>query len=173
MRGTRGLILDVRFNGGGSEDLALQVAGRFVSKEFVYAWDQFRDGPGYTNLTKKFERKVQPLGPWRYPGPVILLIGQKCMSSCESFVGMMLGDPNVTTMGDHTCGSSGNPKVYKLDMDLTVTVPTWIDYKPDGKPLDENGFQPQVPFAPEPNAFAGSRDDLLTAALARLRQARQ
>ena len=170
MRGTRGLIVDVRCNGGGDERLAQLVAGRFVKNEFVYAYDQFRDGPAYTNLTKKAGRKVQPLGPWRYEAPVILLIGQKCMSSAESFVGMMLGAPNVTTMGDHTCGSSGNPKVCNLPMDLTVTVPGWIDYKPDGKPLDENGFQPQVPFLPEPNAFAGTRDDLLTAALARLRQ---
>ena len=73
-------------------------------------------------------------------------------------------------MGDHTCGSSGNPKICNLPMDLTVAVPVWIDYKPDGQPLDENGFQPQVPFLPEPNAFAGARDDLLTAALARLRR---
>jgi hypothetical protein len=173
MRDTRGLIVDVRFNGGGNESLALAVAGRFVPKEFVYAYGQFRDGPAYTNLTKKDERKVQPLGPWRYQAPVILLIGQKCMGSCESFVGMMLGDPNVTTMGDHTCGSGGNPKIYNLPMDLTVAVPVGIDYKPDGKPLDENGFQPQVPFVPEPNAFAGTRDDLLTAALARLRQEAQ
>jgi len=169
MRDTRGLILDVRCNGGGNESLAQRVAGRFVPREFVYAYDQFRDGPAYTNLTKKDARKVQPLGPWRYEPPVILLTGQKCMSSGELFVGMMLGDSNVTTMGDHTCGSSGNPKIYNLPMDLTVAVPVWIDYKPDGKPLDENGFQPQVPFVPEPNAFAGTRDDLLTAALARLR----
>jgi len=172
MRDTRGLIVDVRCNGGGNEDLALRVAGRFVPKEFVYGYSQFRDGPAYTNLTKKDPRQVQPRGPWRYDKPVILLIGQKCMSSCESFVGMMLGASNVTTMGDHTCGSSGNPKIYNLPMDLAVSVPLWIDYKPDGKPLDENGFEPQVPFVPQPNAFAGARDDLLTAALARLHQGR-
>jgi len=172
MRDTRGLIVDVRSNGGGNERLAQLVAGRFVPQEFLYGFDQFRDGPAYTNLTKKDERKVQPLGPWRYEKPVILLIGQKCMSSSESFVGMMLGAPNVTTMGDHTCGSSGNPKIYNLPLDLTVAVPVWIDYKADGKPLDENGYQPQVPFIPEPYSFAGTRDDLLTAALARLRQGR-
>ncbi len=34
MRGTRGLVLDVRLNGGGSEDLAQEVAGRFLSRQF-------------------------------------------------------------------------------------------------------------------------------------------
>ncbi|HVV71586.1 MAG TPA: hypothetical protein VHI52_08825, partial [Verrucomicrobiae bacterium] len=84
-------------------------------------------------------------------------------------VAMMSGDPDLTTMGDHTCGSSGNPKLVQLPLDITVSVPRWIDYLPDGSPLDERGFQPQVPFKPQPGAFDGERDDLLSAALERLR----
>jgi Peptidase family S41/Tricorn protease C1 domain len=170
MRDTRGLIVDVRLNGGGGEPLAGQFAGRFLEKEFVYAYSQFRNGPSHTNLTEKYERKVAPRGPWRYNRPVLLLIGQKCMSSNESFIGMMTGDPEVTTMGDHTCGSSGNPEIVRLPLDLTVSVPQWIDYLPDGTPLDERGFQPQIPFQPAPGAFEGNRDDLLGAAIARLSQ---
>ncbi|HZQ48431.1 MAG TPA: hypothetical protein VFC07_15545, partial [Verrucomicrobiae bacterium] len=45
MRNTRGLIVDVRLNGGGGEPLAGKFAGRFLEKEFVYARDQFRNGP--------------------------------------------------------------------------------------------------------------------------------
>jgi len=168
MRDTRGLIVDVRLNGGGGEPLAMQVAGRFLKKEFVYAFDQHRDGPSHTNLSEKIERSVGPCGPWRYDRPVVLLIGQKCMSSNESFIGMMTGDPELTTMGDHTCGSSGNPEIIHLPLDMTVSVPQWIDYLPDGTVLDEHGFQPQIPFQAAPGAFDGHRDDLLTAALDRV-----
>src|SRR5207248_11485233 len=35
MRDTRGLIVDVRLNGGGGEPLAEKFAGRFLEKEFV------------------------------------------------------------------------------------------------------------------------------------------
>jgi hypothetical protein len=171
MRDTRGLIVDVRLNGGGSEPLAEKFANRFLEKEFVYARNQYRNGPAHTNLTEMYERKIKPGGPWRYNRPVLLLIGQRCMSSDESFLGMMTGDPEVTTMGDHTCGSSGNPEIVNLPLDMTVSVPRWIDYLPDGTPLDEHGFQPQVPFQPSPGAFEGDRDDLLTAALARLSRA--
>jgi C-terminal processing protease CtpA/Prc len=169
MRDTKGLIVDVRWNGGGNEVFAQQVAGRFLPKEVVYAYDQFRDGLERTNLTKRFPRKVEPSGPWRYQKPVILLIGQKCMSSSESFVGMMMGATNVTTMGDHTCGSSGNPQVVELPLQMTVGVPRWIDYLPDGTPLDEHGFKPQISFIPSPDGMSGSRDELLSAALERLR----
>lgn len=171
MRDTRGLIIDVRLNGGGSEDLAMDVAGRFLKTRFVYAYSQFRNGPKHTDLTRKFERAVGPRGPWRYDRPVVLLIGQKCMSSNESFVAMMSGDPDAVIMGDHTCGSSGNPEIINLPLNMTVSVPRWIDYLPDGTPLDERGFQPQVKFEPEPGAFEGNRDDLLSAALERLRRA--
>ena len=170
MRDTRGLIVDVRLNGGGSEPLAENFAGRFLEKEFVYAYSQYRNGPSHTNLTEKYERKVAPGGLWRYNRPVLLLIGQKCMSSSESFVGMMTGDPEVTTMGDHTCGSSGNPEMVHLPLGITVSVPQWIDHLPNGTVLDERGFQPQIPFQPATGAFEGERDDLLTAALARLSQ---
>ena len=171
MRDTRGLIVDVRLNGGGGEPLAGEFAGRFLKQPFVYASSQYRNGPSHTNLTEKFERRAAPRGPWRYDRPVILLIGQKCMSSNESFVGMMTGDPDATTMGDRTCGSSGNPKLVRLPLDLVVRVPQWIDYLPDGTPLDEHGFQPQIPFKATEGAFDGNRDDLLTAALDRLRKA--
>jgi C-terminal processing protease CtpA/Prc len=170
MHDTRGLILDVRVNGGGDELTAAKVAGRFLEKEFVYAYSQYRNGSGHTNLTEKYERNAAPREPWRYHRPVLLLIGQKCMSSNESFIGMMTGDPQVTTMGDHTCGSSGNPAIVRLPMDMSVSVPQWIDYLPDGTPLDERGFQPQIPFKTGAGAFEGDRDDLLAAALARMGQ---
>jgi len=168
MRDTRGLVVDVRLNGGGSEALARKVAGRFVDKEFVYSNSQFRNGPAHTNLTEKFPRVIRPRGLWRYNRPVMLLIGQNCMSSNESFIAMMTGDPLVTTMGDHTCGSSGNPKRVELPFGITATLPQWIDYRPDGIALDERGLEPQIPFKPAPGAFEGGRDDLLAAALARL-----
>ena len=170
MRDTRGLIMDVRLNGGGDEPTAGKVAGRFLPKQFVYSYSQFRNGPSHTNLTTKYERKIGPRGPWPYNRPVVLLIGQKCMSSNESFIAMMSGSPDVTIMGDRTCGSSGNPRIVKLPLDMTVSVPRWIDYLPDGKPLDERGFEPEIRFEPKPGAFEGERDDLLTAALERLRR---
>jgi len=170
MRNTRGLIIDVRLNGGGDEPTAGKVAGRFLQEEFVYAYSQYRKGGRHANLTEKYERKLGPRGPWSYNRPVVLLIGQKCMSSNESFIAMMSGNPEVAIMGDRTCGSSGNPKIVKLPLDMTVSVPRWIDYLPDGTPLDERGFQPQIQFKPEPDAFEAERDDLLSAALERLRK---
>jgi len=116
-------------------------------------------------------RTIEPRGPWRYDRPVLLLIGERCISSSESFVAMMAGATNVTTMGAHTAGSSGNPIQIPLPLNITVGMPVWIAYLPDGTPLDERGIQPQIQFEPQAGAFEGDRDDLLAAALERLRQA--
>ncbi len=168
MRDTRGLIVDVRLNGGGSEPLATKVAGRFVDKEYIYAYSQYRNGPNHPDLTEKYPRKVQPRGPWRYDRPVLLLIGQKCMSSNESFVSMMAECPHVTTMGDRTCGSSGNPKFVNLPAKIVISLPRWIDLLPDGMPLDERGVKPDVYFPSKEDYFEGDRDDLLRKAVDRL-----
>jgi C-terminal processing protease CtpA/Prc len=170
LRKTSRLIVDVRLNGGGSETIARAVAGRFVEKEFTYGYNQIRSGPNHTNLTSRFERRVKPEGPWRYEGVVTLLIGQKCMSSSESFVAMMSGAPRVAIMGDRTCGSSGNPKTIGLPLEMTVSVPRWIDYLPDGTAIDEKGFQPAEKFEATAGAFEDRRDALLAAALGRLRK---
>ena len=171
MRDTRGLIVDVRANGGGSEPQAKQVAARFEQTNFVYAYYQTRNGTNHADLAAKMPRTISPRGPWRYDRPVILLMGQQCVSSDESFIGMMTGATNVTTMGDHTGGASGNPETIQLPLDMTVTVSTWIDYRPDGTLFEWSGFQPQIPFTPGPDAFTGTNDALLSAAAERLRQA--
>ena len=50
MRATRGLIVDVRLNGGGSEPLARAFAGRFLEKEYTYSYSQYRIGPRHTDM---------------------------------------------------------------------------------------------------------------------------
>jgi C-terminal processing protease CtpA/Prc len=83
----------------------------------------------------------------------------------------MMGEcPQVTTMGDHTCGSSGNPKFVELPIGVRISLPKWIDFLPDGTPLDEKGVQPDIYFPSKPEFFEGNRDDLLKAALEQAQQ---
>src|SRR5690606_18274437 len=80
----------------------------------------------------------------RYGGPVAVLIGPSCMSSNESFVLMMATSPRVTLVGEHTYGSSGNPKPVDLGNGVTVLLPSWQDFRPDGVALEGVGVPPGV-----------------------------
>ena len=76
----------------------------------------------------------------------------------------------MTTMGDRTAGSSGNPRQLELGCGITVNLPRWRDMDPQGRPIEHGGIAPEVALDIEPAEFTASEDPLLDAALARLRK---
>lgn len=164
------IILDLRFNGGGGEDLAQKVAGRFVDAPAVYSRNQYRSGPNHHDLGPMLERTIEPRGPWTWRAPLVVLIGQKTMSSAESFALMLAQSPAAVLIGDRTAGASANPRLLELPGAIRVSLPRWIDYRPDGVPLEVAGVPPTVRIDAAEDAFTDDRDPVLEAALARLRQ---
>jgi len=172
MERTRGLILDLRSNGGGSEPLGLEIAGSFLDGEHVYAKSQYRNGPRHADLTPPMSRKCRPKDPWHYVAPVIVLQGQRTMSSAEGLVLMLSQCRQVTTLGDRTAGSSGNPRVLNAGAGITVRLPRWVDLDARGRPFDAVGISPQIVVNTQAADFAGDADPVLAAALERLRAAK-
>lgn len=169
MDDTRGLILDLRFNVGGLEPPAKQIAGRFLDRPRLYSLHQFRNGAEHSDLGAKRERVCEPHGPWYYVGPVVVLQGPTTMSSAESFVLMLSQCPQVTTLGNRTAGSSGNPRRVMTGGGITVTLPLWLDMDPDGNAIDGLGIAPDVLVNAPGSAFTDQADPVLSTALDRLR----
>jgi hypothetical protein len=166
---TRGLIIDLRYNGGGSEPLALEISGCFLDEERTYAMTQYRNGPDHDDLSPAHSQRCRPRDPLRYAGPVVVLQGQRTMSSAESFVLMLSQCPQVVTMGDRTAGSSGNPRQLDAGQGITVNLPRWNHLDASGKPFDAIGISPDVTIEAAQEEFTDERDPVLTAALERLR----
>lgn len=169
---TTGLVLDLRFNGGGDELLGRRLAGRFLGEPAVYSKNRYRSGPGHDDLGDVLERVVEPRGPWRYAAPVVVLQGEKTMSSAESLVLMLAQGPGVTTMGDRTAGSSANPRRLELPHGIVVNLPRWLDLTPDGAPIDRVGVAPDVPAGGRHPGDFRRADPVMEAALAYLREHR-
>ena len=169
MNGTRGLVLDLRFNGGGGEPLGKSIAGCFLDKRRVYAMHQYRAGPKHHELTKKVQRTVDPNPRWHYVGPVAVLQGQKTMSSAEALTLMLAQCPNVTTLGDRTAGSSGNPRRLEVGAGIVVNLPRWIPMTAEGMSFDTVGVRPDVMVETKPSQFTATEDPVLAAALKHLR----
>ncbi len=167
---TWSLVVDLRFNGGGGEDLAAAVASRFIDQERVYSKNQYRNGPKHDQLGEVLERKLAPRGPWRYESPVVVLQGRKVMSSAESLALMLAQCPQVTTMGDRTAGSSANPRRLEPGAGLTINLPRWHDMDPAGRPIEHVGIEPKIKLDFPASAFTDSADPVLEAALALLRK---
>jgi hypothetical protein len=166
-RETKALVIDVRSNDGGDERLAQRVAGRFATEDHVYAYARYRNGPRHSDFTEPVPRSIHPTGSWQYNKPVVLLIGQQCMSSNEWFICMMKQCRQVTTMGETTRGSSGNPKWLDLPGGVKVSMPTWLGLLADKRILSKGGIEPDIRCTYSGEGFSEDRDDLLEAGLAK------
>jgi hypothetical protein len=166
LKDTSALILDARVNGGGDEDAAQRVAGRFVEKSAVYSKDRIRENGKWTG---RFDRTVGPRkDAARYTKPVAVLIGPKIVSSAESFVLMMKFGAHAKLIGDTTFGSSGRPMPQQLGNGVTVYLPSWEDQLPDGTLLEGKGVRPDMIIKATPRDL-GKADPVLDAALKYLR----
>jgi len=165
-----GLVLDLRFNGGGDELIGRSIAARFVDSKRVYSLNQYRNGPKHDQLGPKLERTFEPRGPWRFESPVVCLQGQVTFSSAESLALMFAQCPQVTTMGDRTGGSSGNPRLIELEGGIKVNLPRWNDMDPAGNPIENVGSAPKVKVEAKPEEFTAAKDPVLDAALEFLRK---
>lgn len=172
LRDTRALIVDVRPNGGGNDAIALEFAARFTTERITFASVRFRDGAGHADFGPVVQRTFSPRGAWQYTKPVYLLIGPNCFSSNETFIAAMAALPQVTTAGDVTGGSSGNPREFELivagrNTGWKYSVPRWIETLADGTVIEWNGIRPDVSVPFDSAMVAAGRDPVLEWALGR------
>lgn len=160
-----GLIIDVRTNGGGNDATALGFAARFTPQAFSASYVQVRNGPFVTDLGEPVVRTVSPRGAWQYLRPVVVIAGRAGFSATESFVAAMRTLPNVTVIGDTTGGASGNPAIFPMGNGWSFTVPQWIEYGPDGQPIEGRGVAPHIAMSWIPAYYDRERDPLIDAAV--------
>lgn len=151
LSGKKGLILDVRPNGGGDEMLARSVAGQFVDKKTVYAKHAFVAPTQPGGFGPVEERAFEPVAP-RFEKPVVVLMGPANMSSCEAFLLMMraAGKPLI---GEPSSGASGNPKPQDLGNGVKVYLPSWRALQMDGSALEGVGIAPDILVDTQPSDF--------------------
>ena len=138
------LILDVRMNAGGNDQLAFEIAARFAHSSVTTGYVRFRSGPSHADFGPAMPRVLSPRGAWQFNGNVRLLIGRRCASSNESFIAAMRQLPHVTLAGDRTAGSTANPGTFPLASRWSYTVSRWIEYTADNQAIEDVGISPHV-----------------------------
>lgn len=131
----KGLIIDLRDNPGGDDNLAARMAGYFLSKEKVFEHVSY-----YNRYTNKFEinrmetRLAKPTSPY-FAGNVVILVNQNTVSSGEGLPLTLKGLSNVRIVGfTSTNGSFGI-----VTAPIEFKMPDgWIVRFPDGRSLDRN-----------------------------------
>jgi hypothetical protein len=139
----KGMVIDVRNNGGGSLRNVEYLVGRFADeRKLVHYW-QYKDGPGHNDLTDRIPKYVEPEGEFQYQGPVIVLTNRRCYSATNFFVQIMKNFPNVRVVGDSTGGGGGLPinrelpNGWRYRFSSTVTTTVGGENIEDGVAPDE------------------------------------
>ncbi|MBJ3808976.1 S41 family peptidase [Streptomyces flavofungini] len=105
-RDLRGLIIDLRINGGGSDELGLRVAGRLTDSGYVAYTKRARNDPADpARHTRPQPLHVTPAEAPRYTGPVAVLTGGSTVSAGETFTQALIDRPGSTVrIGQPTQG---------------------------------------------------------------------
>lgn len=117
----KGLIIDVRFNGGGADLISYKIAGRFVDKEKLGHYKRTRIY-GTSDFTKLEPWYLKPKGRKQFTNPIIILTSDWSASATEIFILAMKELPYVTIIGDTTEGILSDMYPFKLPNGWKVTL---------------------------------------------------
>ena len=140
-----GLIIDVRMNGGGQDEISMLIAQKFMANSGHVYSKQARLGNGRTPLVNVY---LEPSSDNQYLGPIVLLTSATTASAAEVFVLAMGSFENVTIMGESTQGAFSDVLTSRVTSDIVFgfsneyylsTTGQWFEHV--GIPVDT-----QIPF---------------------------
>lgn len=159
----RGLIIDIRNNGGGDLTTAERLAGRFVHERTLVGYMQHKTGTGHNDFSDLEPQYLEPSSNIRWHKPVCILTNRSVYSAANSFAVMMRALDNVTIVGDHTGGGSGMPMSNSLPNGWNVRYSACPMYDKD-KQQTEFGISPDVNVSLSDESTAKGIDDIIEAA---------
>ncbi len=132
---TKGLILDLRFNGGGYLEGAVDIVSMFLESGKVVTVER-RNAPPESHLVSG-----HPLEPVR---PLVVLVNGGSASASEITAGALQDYERATVIGTQTFGKGTVQEVLELPggSNLRLTVARWLT--PDGHDLGKKGVTPNI-----------------------------
>jgi carboxyl-terminal processing protease len=152
-RGAKGIVLDLRGNGGGLLREAVLVSSVFIEDGEIVAVR------GRTRSERKEEAQGDAIDA---DIPVVVLVDQGSASASEIVAGALRDRRRATVVGTRTFGKGLVQEVEPLSNGgvLDLTVATY--YLPSGRTISRSGLKPQVRARDNPRS---RRDEALPVAL--------
>ena len=163
----RGLIIDIRGNGGGMLTNAERLAARFTNEPVLVGYIRHKTGPGHSDFSSMEEQWINPSANLRWQKPVCVLTNRSVYSAANEFVKYMQRFPQVTIVGDRTGGGAGLPFSNSLPNGWAVRFSACPMYDADGQST-EFGIAPDYSVALTEADFARGRDTIIEFARALL-----
>lgn len=170
LRGVQGVVVDLRYNGGGEESIALAIAGRFTAAPRP-VWSKRVYEKGKTHPA--YAMQVRPSAGNRLPVPLAVLTGDFTVSAAETATMALRALPATVQIGQPTRGVLSDRLEKMLPNGWSFSLSNEIYMDPHGKVFEVSGVPPDVatpvPAPTSPDALRFRRDiDIGAAELDRL-----
>jgi carboxyl-terminal processing protease len=155
----KGIVLDLRNNGGGYVDGAQQLLGRFLPKDSVAMLEDRRPtGGALTPLL------VKTNGPQLLDLPMVLLVNGGTASASEIVAGSLQDYGRATLVGTKTFGKGSEQEVTSLadGSSVRITVANW--YTPRERVIQKEGLMPDI-VVDQPDTTPAAQDPQLDKAV--------
>lgn len=166
----KAVILDVRRNGGGSDDVGAHVLATLIDKPVTLpkqespkwvatyrAWGQAEPMQRYPAAS------LPPDLAHHFAGRVVMLTGPMTFSAAEDLVVVFATSKRGLIVGEATGGSTGQPLIFNLPGGGLARVCTKHDSFPNGKEFVGFGVPPDVPAHITRQDLLHSTDSVLDA----------
>ncbi|GCD97977.1 S41 family peptidase [Embleya hyalina] len=143
----RGLIVDLRVNGGGADNLGLNLAARLTDRPyFAYAKQARNDPLDPAHFTPAQPIRVRPApGVPHYTGPLAVLTGGSTVSAGETFTQSLMNRPGHTVrIGEATQGVFSDVLDRALPNGWRLGLPNEVFRTRDGTTFDGTGIPPHI-----------------------------
>jgi len=159
---TKGIILDVRENGGGNSGVGSVIISHLINKPFrawlfkirvkslakiaPRAWMRLAARIAALFGKKWYETydKIKPSSGKRYSGPVVVLTSRYTGSAAEDFVAAVKESHRAKIVGETTSGGTGNGLFSILPGYGTLRVCVNVGYFANGEPWQGRGIDPDI-----------------------------
>ncbi len=160
-KGVRGVVVDLRGNGGGYLQAAQDIASLWLDNKVVVT--ERAGGKIVDTLHSRGE-------PILHGMPTVVLVNEGSASASEILAGALRDNKAATLVGEKTFGKGVVQDVKTLGDggSLKVTIASW--YTPNGKNISKEGIAPDTVVALNEQDFAAGRDPQKDKALELLKQ---
>ncbi len=134
--GLRGLVLDLRDNGGGLLDEAIRIVDLFVAEGAIV---RTRGRRGVV-LDEARARRVTTLDPI----PLVVLVNKGSASASEIVAGALQDHQRALIIGERTYGKGSVQAPFELSDGSLLKLTTALYYTPDDRLIQASGIMPDV-----------------------------
>jgi len=156
----RGIILDLRNDGGGLVSTAVAVGGAFLPTGAPMFTARGRDADAEAKVTvdRRFYREAESvdvlagLPAWTHTVPLTVLVNGASASAAELLAGALQDNKRATIVGSQTFGKGSIQSVIPLDGDDGIKFTVARYYTPAGHEIQARGVTPDLIVRPASSA---------------------